>query len=452
MASIAIAQAGGRVTVLEAAAELGEIGAGIQMTCNVSRLLIRYGVDKAIGENLVRFERVNMRRKDGKQVGHTPLTRVEGTLGLPWWLVHRHHLHTGLVEVAKQSGVTFMLDSRVASLEYEHQEGEKVTVRSTSGKAYTFDLLVGADGVNSIVRKTLHPGVKPSPPTGDCAYRAIVPYDEIRKDPIAKELVEDENGNLKKTMEVWMAPSGYIIAYPISNARDFNMVLTHRRDPFVDAVQEVDLKEVLDDYKDYDPRIRRIIEIVKPGIQRWPLLVTGPLDTWSSREKNVVLMGDSAHSMVNHMAQGAATSMEDGVYLARCLAAVMEGSVSIREAVTIYEKGRMPKATYKQEVSYLNGVIWHLDGAAAEARDKAMEPELRGEYLMRSPNLYGDPSTVMECYGYDAEAHADEEISRWLNGGKDIRDARTRITMREADKIVNWCLPAGAKYKIQPRL
>ena len=66
-----------------------QIGAGIQMTPNVARLLQDYGVDQVIGENLVQFEEVNMRRKDGTLIGHTNVGRIEGTLGHPWWLVHR---------------------------------------------------------------------------------------------------------------------------------------------------------------------------------------------------------------------------------------------------------------------------------------------------------------------------------------------------------------------------
>ena len=66
-------------------------------------------------------------------------------------------------------------------------------------------------------------------------------------------------------------------------------------------------------------------------------MVTGPLKSWSSPRKNVVLMGDAAHSMVNHMAQGAATSMEDGAFLGRCIAKVIEGKIRLNEAVRIYE-------------------------------------------------------------------------------------------------------------------
>lgn len=203
------------------------------------------------------------------------------------------------MEVARANGVELIIASRVAKL--EQQENGKVKVTTVKEKSFVFDLVIGSDGVQSVVRRTLFPDVKPRPPSGNCAYRAIVPYEEVRRDPLTRGLVEDENGELIRTMEVWMAPSGYIISYPISDAKDFNMVLSHFRDPPVDSVQEVSIEEVQKEYESYDPRIRRVVEMIKPPISRWPLLVTGPLSSWSSPEKNVVLMGDAAHSMTNHM-------------------------------------------------------------------------------------------------------------------------------------------------------
>ena len=282
-ASIAIANNGVKVTILEAAAELGEIGAGIQMTPNVARFLIKYGIDKEIGENLVEFEELNMRRRDGTKVGYTKITPdVQQNMGVPWWVVHRMHLHNGLAEVARKSGVEIVIDARVEKIDWT--SSEKVKVTTVKGKSWDFDLLIGADGVRSVVRKHLFPNVKPAPPTGNCAFRAIVPYDQIRKDPVAKELVE------KLTMEVWMAEKAYVISYPISAGKDFNMVLSHHVDRLVDDVEEIDMNEFRDLYKDFDPRIKRIIDMV-PTAKRWPLLVTGPLESWSNEKKNIVLMG-----------------------------------------------------------------------------------------------------------------------------------------------------------------
>lgn len=423
----------------------------VVQTPNVSRLLIRYGVDKVIGNNLVRFRELNLRRQDGTPVGYTKIKRVEDTVGFPWWLVHRHHLHNGLVEVAQANGVDIVIDTRIA--EMEQRSDGRVSVTSEKGKSWTFDVVVGSDGVGSCVRKALFPDVKPKPSTGNCAYRAIVPMEDVRNDPLTRELVEDKDGNPISTMEVWMSPAGYVISYPIADGRDFNMVLSHFRDPPVETVQDVDKAEVQQEYEGYDPRIRRIIEKIPEGVQRWPLLVTGPMESWSSPEKNVVLIGDAAHSMVNHMAQGAATSMEDGAFLARCLAGVIESRYSIADAIGIYENGRMPKATYKQQVSFLNGWLWFLpDGPAQDARDKQMQVELKGEVPMKSPNLYGDPQTVLECYGYDAEADADEHIRTSLNKGRVVRDGVTTVVRSEADKIANWFLPEEYQFKIQPKL
>lgn len=390
-----------------------------------------------IGDNLVRMKELNMRKRDGTKIGYTPMKRVENTLGQPWWVVHRAHLHEGLVEVAKATGADVIIGSKVTKINY--QSGGQVKVTTCRGKQHTFDLLIGSDGINSVVRKTLFPDVQPKSPTSNCAYRAIVPYDQIRKDPVAKELIE------KLTMEVWMSDKSYIISYPISAGEQFNMVLSHHRPNLVNAVEKVDMQELRDTYKDYDPRIKRIVNMV-PEARRWPLMVTGPLKTWSSPARNVVLMGDAAHSMVNHMAQGAATSMEDGAFLAKTVGEVVKGNMSMAEAVELYEKERMPKADFKQQVSFINGAIWQLpDGPEQQARDAAMLPELHGQPLMRSPNLYGDPATVLEVYGYDADAHAESAIVRYLQRHEPAHP-QTGITEPIEDKYMNWFRP-GAQEK-----
>jgi len=156
-----------------------------------------------------------------------------------------------------------------------------------------------------------------------------------------------------------------------------------------------------------------------PEAQRWPLLVTGPPKSWSSPRKNAILMGNAAHSMVNHMAQGATTSMEDGkiTFLGRCIGQVVQNRLSLQQAIAIYEKGRMRKHTSSSKVSF-NGAIWHLPkGPAQEARGEAMRLKFEGKPFMRSPNPHGDPTTVLSVHAYDAEDDTDEAIFEYLKGG-----------------------------------
>ena len=204
-----------------------------------------------------------MRRKDGTRVGHTKIATLEESLGRPWWVVHRAHLHEGLVKVAQRLGAEILIDSAVEKIDHGAIDG--VTVETLKGKKYKFDFLIGADGINSVTRKTLFPSVAPEPPTTNCAYRALVPYEQIRKDPVAKELIE------KLTMEVWMSENAYIITYPITAGTMFNLVLSHHRPEKVRATQpDVPIHELRNEYKDFDPRIKRVVDMIESVVSLSP--------------------------------------------------------------------------------------------------------------------------------------------------------------------------------------
>jgi salicylate hydroxylase len=159
-------------------------------------------------------------------------------------------------------------------------------------------------------------------------------------------------------------------------------------------------------------------------------------------------MGDAAHSMVNHMAQGAATAMEDGAFLGKVIGAVVQNELTLAEAIKVYEAERMPLAYKKQQVSFINGAIWHLpDGPQSRQRDAAMATEMEGKYFIRSSNLYGDPQTVLEVYGYDAESHAEEAVSRELNGGKEAADPETGVQRSVENKYMGWFTNEAPKQK-----
>jgi len=126
----------------------------------------------------------------------------------------------------------------------------------------------------------------------------------------------------------------------------------------------------------------------------------------------------------------------------------VKGNISIAEAVELYENERMPKAYARQQVSFLNGAIWHLpDGPEQQARDAAMSTELTGQPFLRFPNLYGDPATVLEVYGYDVEAHAENAIAKYVQH-REPADSQTGISKQLEDKYMNWFRPTQVKARL----
>ena len=161
-AAIALVRGGVKVTMLEAATELGEIGAGIQIFPNVSRYLIRWEVDELIGDNLVSVSEVRTWASDGTVVTRVDTEHVRRITGFPHWIARRDHLHAGLTESARRHGVEILVGARVQSLAYTDSSA---TVTTTSDAAHTFDLVVGADGMRSTIRAHLFPTVQPRAPS-----------------------------------------------------------------------------------------------------------------------------------------------------------------------------------------------------------------------------------------------------------------------------------------------
>lgn len=449
-ASIALARAGARVTVLEAAAELGEIGAGIQMFGNVSRFLIRTGVADLVGENLVHMDEVRTwghgeGADNGRLIGRIDTRKVVRDQGFPWWVVRRDHLHAGLAAGARKHGVRIVTGFRAAKLQ-SHGKGKAVTITSESGKEYTFDLLVGADGIKSFMRRTIFPGIKPHIASNVAAYRAVVPYEEV----FAK--IPEARGRIGNTMDTWIGPGGYILLYPLTGCKELNVVTAFEQPRPVTEVEEIDVQEFRDHYKGWDPFILKVLDLVTE-IKRWPLLVIPQQKTWSNDDNNIVLMGDAIHGMQNHMvsksalrlpipnsvqAQGAATAMEDGIFLGRVVSEVVRGTIDMPTAIHLYEKKRIPRAFHKQQSAFIKGELCGVKGADQVARDANTAPEVLAwdrcpanpEELpptYRTWQLFASPTSVPSILYYDAEGDADFAVDEWLMSQGDI-DPKTLVS------------------------
>lgn len=203
-------------------------------------------------------------------------------------------------------------------------------------------------------------------PTGDAAYRILIPREKLQHDKRALALL-DQNIGVR-----WMGPSAHIMAYPIKNNQVYNMVLLHPQKPDVKYKEswttKGDKQEMTEYYKDWNELIRSLISCVPEGeINEWALNTHPPLPTWI--ENKCALIGDSCHPMLPYVAQGAAQAIED--------AAVLTVTLSLAEDVTtalkVYQAVRKSRAEAMQQSAASTRDALHLpDGCEQEQRDKAM--------------------------------------------------------------------------------
>lgn len=210
-----LAHAGHRVTLLESTRVLGEVGAGIQVSPNASRLLLRWGLGPALRAHAVEPSGVVFRRYDtGERLGYTNWSpSMEREHGAPYYQTHRADYHAMLHRLAVSApGVHIRLGATVCDVQPDPAVPGGPSITLASGEVLHADLIVGADGVKSVLQKVVT-GLDDQPtPTGDAAYRAIVPTDLMIQDPELRPLVESAEGT------IWMAPGRHLGGYCIVSA------------------------------------------------------------------------------------------------------------------------------------------------------------------------------------------------------------------------------------------
>ncbi|KAJ6618774.1 FAD/NAD(P)-binding domain-containing protein [Mycena sp. CBHHK59/15] len=409
-----LGRAGHTVTVFESASCIGEVGAGIQISPNLSRLLIRWGLGSELRKASVKPQSITFRRYNtGRRVGWTKWgDNMDRDYGAPYCHVHRADLLDMLFKLASPY-MTLFLNSRVVSLDPHLGQ-----VTLESGIIFRGDIIFGADGVKSAVREIVvgHPD-KPMP-TGDAAYRAIIPTSEMIKDPDLKPLVDYPE------MTGWIGPGRHIMAYCIRGAREYNLVMLHPdRGLRVGEAYNVPgcVSQMRADFAGWEPRVEKLLSLVSSTLV-WPLLDRDPLDTWVHPSGKVALLGDACHPMLPYRAQGSAMAIEDAAILG-VLFSHITSRKQIPHLLHAYQSLRYPRTTDTQLASRTNQKIFHLpDGAEQEARDESMrqgmEDSLREE-LGEAPsdcsvgnaNVWADKTKNRIQFLYDAE----EEAERWWN-------------------------------------
>ena len=346
-------QAGFDVHVYEAAPRFGEIGAGIQISPNASRLLHRLGLKEAMDASGVRPAAVHQRRwDDGRTLQRAPLgEEVEATYGATYYHFHRGDL-AALLAAALPAERAHPAH-RLVDIE---ETGEQVIAHFASGARAGAEVIIGADGIHSRTRALLFGAEKPRF-TGCVAWRGLVPAERIA------------HLDIEVVSHLWMGPGGHCVHYWVSGRRFMNVVciVEHgewTRESWTDRGSVAD---VMARYEGWHPTVRSLIAAF-PETFIWALHDRAPLPSWT--KGRVTLLGDACHPMLPMAAQGAAQAIEDGAALASLLHAMPD---DVPAALARYEAVRKPRATRLQEVSAVNRKRFHLpDGPEQRERDALM--------------------------------------------------------------------------------
>lgn len=372
-AALACARQGLPVQLLERAAQLSEVGAGIQIGPNVTRILQGWGLAEALKLVAAFPERLQARdAQTGQVLGSLRLGQRAQTLyGAPYATIHRADLHGLLLHAAQAAGAGVALGQSVHGWS---ESGEGLTVQSASGQSWQADALVGADGVWSAVRQQML-GDAPARFTGHLAFRALVPQADL---PSALRTQE---------VTVWMGPRLHVVHYPVRAGQALNIIAIVHGDKPTDpkdwdhaAHADILMQAMGPVGADLQQRLEAI-----PAWRLWALHDHAPVSAASQMAQGrVALLGDAAHPMRPYLAQGAGMAIEDAQVLAQCLA---QGTGSVSQRLQSYAQQRWARNARVQARAIRNGHIFHATGPVAWGRNLSMR--LMGERLMDVPWLYG---------------------------------------------------------------
>jgi salicylate hydroxylase len=377
-ASLALAAQGFRVVILERAERLEEVGAGLQLSPNASRVLVELGLQPRLAARAVTPDAISlMSSRSGGEVARLPLGEA-ATLaaGAPYWVMHRADLQTALqAHVNDNPNIDLRLGCQFEDVT-PHAKGLTVVQRGGMTRQQEVALaLVGADGIWSTVRQHLFPQVQPQF-SGLIAWRGTLEATQLPREYASRRV------------QLWMGPNAHLVAYPISGARQINIVAvvpgTWNRPGWSAPGDGNELRNVFSSPTWPGPA-RMMIGAVD-GWRKFALFTVPDGGQWTSGA--VALLGDAAHAMLPFAAQGAGMAIEDAAVLGKCLAGLGEDPADIPAALKSYGRLRRPRVARVQRAARRQGRIYHLAGPAAFARDLAIRAMGAQRVLARQDWIY----------------------------------------------------------------
>lgn len=359
--ALALARTGAAVTVVEQAAALGEVGAGLQVSPNASRVLFDLGLEAGLSALAFRPEAVEARGwRRGQEISRAPLGDAAlRKYGFPYLHMHRADLVSVLGQACEaEPRITLRLGQGVAAC---HGDGTPALVLA-SGERLEADVLVGADGIRSLVRESLFGPAAPRF-TGNVAWRGLVPAERLA------------GADVRPTAALWMGPGAHFVHYFVRGGTLVNFVGVVERDDWREESwssrgEAADLRR---DFAGWHPTVRRIVEAApEDACFRWALFDRDPLPRWSRGA--TTLLGDACHPTLPFMAQGACMAIEDAAVLAACLAGCSRDAIPA--ALARYEALRRPRTAGIQAGSRRNAMIYHLRPPLSWARNRGMKAGL----------------------------------------------------------------------------
>jgi salicylate hydroxylase len=369
-AALALARRGHAVRVLEQAAQIGEIGAGVQLGPNAFAAFDALGVGEAARRRAVYTERMDMLDAiDESVVCSVPFgDAFRQRFGNPYAVMHRADVHRCLLEgVRAAPGIELLTSCRVERIE---AAADHVALIDSAGRVHRGSALVGCDGVRSAVRQQLvGDAVRVS---GHVVYRAVVEAADFPADLRINAPV------------VWAGPNCHLVHYPLRGGEQFNVVVTfHSREPEVWGVREGSAEEVDSYFKGISERPRQLLALPKHW-RRWATADREPIGQWSFGR--CTLLGDAAHPMLQYLAQGACMALEDAATLG---AAVDAHRGDLAAAFARYERSRVTRTARVLLMAREMGRIYHAAGVERLVRNDLWKGRTPERYYDQLEWLYG---------------------------------------------------------------